>query len=559
MRIDPSTGQPVKSVNLGNPPQALAGTDKELYVAVSSSGVEHRGGTLRVRLGVPDFLDPALTYSPYSWTIVAMTNDGLVGYRRVGGIEGVQLVPDLAVSLPIPSDGGRTYSFRLRKGIRYSTGKLVQAADFRRAIERMLEVKASADAQGRYFRGLRGAAACRIGHPCDLSQGIVADDATGRLTFRLTEPDGDFLSKLGLAGADAVPADTPSPSTARYHALPATGPYVIKKYTKGHSLLLVRNPHFRQWSADAQPAGYPDRIAFSFVPAGGDGLSEARLVEHGHADIAPELGAFLAKAQLASLATRYPSQLRLTPSASTDLYFLNTHVPPFDKAQVRRAVNDAFDRKAYVAEKLGLGYAASCQVLPPDYPSYRRTCPYGPGGPAAVDAARRLVRRAGQSGATVTVWVPTQGGPQGRFVVSVLNSIGLRAHLKLVPPGPDFSAYFSRILDPRTRAQIGGLEWLSDYPSPGGFLPPLFSCTSGNASEFCDPAIDRRFAAAERAQAQNPGAAPALWQDAERAVLAEAPVVPVDNPKNVAFVANGVGNFQYHPQWGVLLDQLWLK
>ena len=70
-----------------------------------------------------------------------MTNDGLVGFRRVGGIEGVQLVPDLAVSLPTPTDAGRTYTFRLRKGIRYSTGKPVQPADFRAAIERLLEAK----------------------------------------------------------------------------------------------------------------------------------------------------------------------------------------------------------------------------------------------------------------------------------------------------------------------------------------------------------------------------------------------------------------------------------
>jgi peptide/nickel transport system substrate-binding protein len=155
--------------------------------------------------------------------------------------------------------------------------------------------------------------------------------------------------------------------------------------------------------------------------------------------------------------------------------------------------------------------------------------------------------------------MPAQGGAQGRFMVSLLNSIGLRAHLELVPPGPDFSGYFRRVFDPRTRAQFGFEEWLSDYPSPGGFLPPLFSCGSNNASEFCNPEIDRRFAAALKAQAQNPGAAPALWQGAERAVLAQAPVVPADNPKNVAFVAGGVGNFQYHPEWGVLLDQLWLK
>jgi peptide/nickel transport system substrate-binding protein len=144
-------------------------------------------------------------------------------------------------------------------------------------------------------------------------------------------------------------------------------------------------------------------------------------------------------------------------------------------------------------------------------------------------------------------------------MVSVLNSIGLHAHLKLIPLVPDIGASFSRIFDPRTRVQTAFLNWKADYPSVTGFLPPRFSCAQNNASEFCDHAVDRLFTAAETAQAQNPGAAPALWQKAERAVLEQAPIVPRDNPENVAFVAKGIGNFQNHPESGVLLDQLWLK
>ncbi|HKD95017.1 MAG TPA: adenylate/guanylate cyclase domain-containing protein, partial [Gaiellaceae bacterium] len=96
-RIDPSNDQVVKQVPLANPPQALAGTAAGIYVAVRSSGLEHRGGTLRVLEPPPDYLDPALAYAPWSWSLLSMTYDGLVGYRRVGGIEGVQPVPDLAV------------------------------------------------------------------------------------------------------------------------------------------------------------------------------------------------------------------------------------------------------------------------------------------------------------------------------------------------------------------------------------------------------------------------------------------------------------------------------
>jgi peptide/nickel transport system substrate-binding protein len=69
-----------------------------------------------------------------------MTNDGLVAFDYASGVQGTQLVPDLAVSLPTPTDGGRTYAFRLRPGIRYSNGRPVKASDFRSSFERTFEI-----------------------------------------------------------------------------------------------------------------------------------------------------------------------------------------------------------------------------------------------------------------------------------------------------------------------------------------------------------------------------------------------------------------------------------
>ena len=71
--------------------------------------------------------------------------------------------------------------------------------------------------------------------------------------------------------------------------------------------------------------------------------------------------------------------------------------------------------------------------------------------------------------------------------------------------------------------------------------------------------MDRLFSQALAAQAANPAAASALWQRAERAILAQAPAVPMYNQQDVSFVSKRVGNFQYNPQWRVLLDQLWVK
>src|SRR5207247_7076662 len=109
--------------------QGLAISGGQVLVSVRQSGAGHRGGTLTFRMNrSPDSIDTAIAYDSTSWTILRMTNDGLVAFNQASGLQGTQLVPDLAVSLPAPTDGGRTYTFRLRPNIRYSSGRPVQAS-----------------------------------------------------------------------------------------------------------------------------------------------------------------------------------------------------------------------------------------------------------------------------------------------------------------------------------------------------------------------------------------------------------------------------------------------
>jgi peptide/nickel transport system substrate-binding protein len=563
--IDPASDNVVKTVRLKNTPEGLAVTPDGVYVAVRTTGREHRGGTLVV---LADFgigsIDPALTQAPDGWSILTMTNDGLVGFRRVGGVEGVELVPDLAVSLPTPGDGGKTYTFRVRPDIHYSNGKLVQPDDFRRAIERLFELGPSAY-YGQSFAGIDGASRCKPGRQCDLSRGIATDRLARTVTFHLAAADADFLAKLALPSAFAVPAGTPGHDVGS-HPVPATGPYMIASHGTNSSVKLVRNPRFREWSASAQPDGFPDVISAPAVhvvsAAGVD--AEVRAIERQTADVALHLVPPLSKTQLDGLATRRASQLHMSVLAYTNYFFLNTRVPPFDDVRVRRAVNYAFDRQAF-AQLLGRAFAPTCQILPPNFPSYRRSCQYLPGGVAALDRARRLVRDSGTSGASVTVWVPAPIAVQGRYMVSVLDSLGYRARLKAVPP----PSYFNRVLDSRLRVQTGYVGWAADYPSDVTLIHDVFACTAfvpnssnqsnTDPSEFCNPSIDRQMARAAAVQAQDPPAAAALWQKVEREILAQAPMVPTYNRQAVDFVSKRVGNYEYHPQWGALLDQLWVK
>jgi peptide/nickel transport system substrate-binding protein len=142
-------------------------------------------------------------------------------------------------------------------------------------------------------------------------------------------------------------------------------------------------------------------------------------------------------------------------------------------------------------------------------------------------------------------------------MVSVLDALGLRARLKVAG---SIDAYFNTVNDPKSRVQVGWYPWVADYPSQIGFLASLFSCAEFVLpTRFCDPQVQRTLAQATAAEAQNPPAAPALWQKAERQILAQGPIVPIDNQQDANFVSKRVGDFQYHPQWGALLDQLWVR
>src|SRR5262249_49764534 len=151
--------------------------------------------------------DPVLAYDTWSQPALATVYDGLVALRRSGGPAGLTLVPDLAIGLPRPADGGRTYAFTLRRAIRYSTATLVRASDIRRGIGRQLSIGGYPG----YYEGILGGQAChRRPARCDLSAGIVTDDTAGTVTFHLSQADPDFLYKLALLLAVPAPRGAPS-------------------------------------------------------------------------------------------------------------------------------------------------------------------------------------------------------------------------------------------------------------------------------------------------------------------------------------------------------------
>jgi ABC-type transport system substrate-binding protein/DNA-binding beta-propeller fold protein YncE len=539
-RIDPERAVEIDRFPLGNEPRGLTVVDGRLWVAVTAAGAGHRGGTLHVafqgepfdRSSVPDVraqFDPATGYGDFT-TVLSLGYDGLTALRRVGGTAGLELVPNLAEAIPMPSDGGRTYTFTVRDGVRFSTGGRVRPSDIKRGIERSLNGKQAA------FGVLDGI------------ESVAADDANRTIVIRLKQPDPDFPYRLAWPFASPVPPGTAPPPSV----VASTGPYRIARFEPPR-VRLERNRFYRTWSTLARPDGYPDAID---IRLGVSADKAIKAVRAGRTDVTYMMNA---PAELADLRRRDPGLIRDSVPLVTSSLYLNTRVAPFDRPDARRAVALAIDREAVVAAGRG-EYAArpTCHLLPPTFPGYRPDC-----APRDLAAARRLVARSGTRGARVVLRVANGYTFIATPLAGALRSLGYRTSVRVL--SIDTGAYFNELSDSSVRAQAGPVGWGADYPAPSAFLNQ-FTCraflprstSNSNFSQFCDPGADALIRQATALQASDPRAADARWAQAERRVLETAPAIPLFNNVHSDLLSARVGNDQYHPQWGLMFDQLWV-
>ncbi len=320
-RIDPTT-EALERFDINSSPHGLAVVDGRIWVAAGAfTSPSHKGGTLTVAAQyVPGFngIDPAEAYDVQTLQPQRLVYDGLVA-SRLASVDSQVLVPDLALARPEPSNGGKTYTFILRPGIRYSTGREVRASDFVRGVCRALTLKLG---RPDFFAGIVGGQHC-MKHPdsCDLSGGVVADDGSRRVTFHLTAADPEFLYKLTMFVFPTPPGTPPTTVTT---PLPGTGPYMITDYTQGKTFTLVRNPYFQRWSFAAQPDGYPDVIRWLKVA---DDRVGADAVINGRADVArvnflPDRRT--SQPQVDELKVRYPAPVHSDLFAGTAVHACST-------------------------------------------------------------------------------------------------------------------------------------------------------------------------------------------------------------------------------------------
>jgi YVTN family beta-propeller protein len=546
VRIDPVRDTVTAATRIGGQPQGINADEDGIWVAVQASGTGHRGGRLVVAGDDVGTLDPGV--APTSRAVTHPLYDALTSLRHVGAGAGAELVPDLAAALPTPTEHETRYTFQLRRDIRYSDGTVLRAVDFRRALERDLWL-GQTPALG--LDSLPGASACAAHRQCDLSHSVVVAGPR-TISFRLSAPDPRFL--LTLSDVVPVPAATPLRHQVSTPPVPGTGPYAVETYVPGKVITLVRNPYFRTWSAAARPDGYADEIVYRIVD---DQDAAVRLVADGSADLVSVLHE---SPPVTRFVRRHPLQVHRDPQQATVFVFLNVDRSPFNDARVRRAINFAVDRDKVVALHGAQYSSPTCQLVPPTTTGHRGYCPYTlPGGRPGewvapdLPRARALVTASKTLGSRIVVWSFPDFGDEARYFVRLLDRLGYRARLHLVPT---VAGYFSG-LDRHPEVKAGFFGWFGTSLAVD-VLETVGCHYAVNPAHFCDPRIDTQVDRLRVREPVDPAGAADLAATIDRRVTNAAPWVPLFTPDTVDLTSARVGNYQLREDEPAL-DQLWVR
>jgi peptide/nickel transport system substrate-binding protein len=544
---------------------AGCGSSSSSSPSAAPSATGKAGGTFTI-LANSSFgvADPAQNYTLQEWQLLIDTHDGLTTFAKENGVAGTKIVADLATSIPLPTDGGKTYVFNIRHGIKFSNGQVLKPSDFVTTFERQFTVPGPTS----FYSDIVGASACST-KSCNLSKGVIANDSAYTLTINLTGPDPELMDQLALPFAFAVPSNT-SLKLLGNNVPPGTGPYMWKSYNPNTEAVLVRNPYFKQWSAPAQPAGYPNEIIEKYGLQVSDEVTE---VMNGEANEVFD-GDQIPSDQLTQLnSPKYAGQVHVNTLTADWYMALNTRTPPFNNVKARQAINYAANRTAYVKIAGGPSLAVpACQILPPNFPSYVAYCPYTTGSQTVwsgpnVAKAKQLVQQSGTAGMKVVVDGTNDqvGKALVEQMVADLDSIGYKASAQLLAASVQYP--FVQNSTNSSKWNVGWSAWYQDYPAPSDFLNVLLGCgtihpnsdASPNIAAYCDQATQSQINQAESEEATNPAGAAKLWTQIDHEDTNAAPWVDLYNPKQIDFLSSDVHGYKWNPQWYILIDQLWLS
>jgi len=449
-----------------------------------------KGGTFNINLANTDvdFSDPALAYFTYSETLMRAACSTLLSNMDKRAPEGTKVYPDGAAGAPKVSSDGKTYTFTVRPGLKFASGKPVTAANYAFSINRNLNAAINSPAVA-YMHEIVGADAVLSGKAKSAS-GVVAKGNI--LTIHLTQAIPDFEYRLALTFFCPLPTDTPT-TAAGVNTFDGSGPYTIASRTPNRQLVLVTNKFYK----GPRPHNF-DRIV---ITANVDLNQSLLQVKSGQADL--DIGGLppTAHADLGKTYGVNKSQYRVDPSLETDFIPLRTDRGVFTDVNLRKAVNWALDRPQMLRARGAYAGKRDDQLLGSLVPGYRDVKIYSFRG-ANVDLGKKAIAKSAtcKSGCSVTLYTANAGAfaTQAQVVQYNMKQIGINVNIQQFTRSVEHSKC-------GTKAEQFDMcieGWGADYPDPITFLSPLLNgrniveTNNNDMSYFNNPQINAQIQAA---------------------------------------------------------------
>ncbi|GAB2487970.1 ABC transporter substrate-binding protein [Streptosporangium sandarakinum] len=526
-----------------------------------------KGGTLKFALtDEPDSTDPGNTYYAWNWNFSRLYARPLMTYQPAPGEEGLKLVPDLAEGPGQASEDGKTWTYKLKKGIKYDDGTEVKAADVKYAIARSNFTSELTDGP-KYFAQYLDAEGYKGPYKdknLDDFKGVeTPDDYT--VVFKLKAPfsEFDFL----VANPQSAPVPQAKDTGLDYEKnVASTGPYKFESYEVGKQLNLVKNENWDP-STDTTRKQLPDRIEVQYKQ-NADDIDQRLLNGQIHVDLGGTGVQPAARAKIVGKPElKNSSDNPYTPFNRYAM--MSTKVKPFDNIECRKAVQYATDKVATQAPWGGpLGGDIGSTAMTPTTVGYKPfdLYPNGQDHKGDKDKAKASLAACGQpNGFETNIAVRGDRVKEVQVAEALqasLDQVGIKATIKKYPSG-DWSSQYAGKPEFVHKNNLGIMiaGWGSDWPSGFGFLSQIvdgrFIKDSGNYNmmELDDPTVNELLD--KGIQTTDTAARNEIWSQVDKKVMESAAFMPFVYEKTLLFRPSNLTNVYVHPAYG-MYDYTWL-
>lgn len=473
-------------------------------------------------------LDPAIGYDWQNWSMIKSLFDGLMDYEAGT----TTLRPDLAESYEISPDG-QTFTFKLRKGVKFHNGREMTAEDVKYSIDRVVNPTTQSPGQG-FFGSIKGYEEAAAGKADGLSGITVVDPLT--VKFELTRPDATFLHVMAINFSHVVPKEEVEKYGADFGKNPVgTGAFKLAEWTLGQRVVFAKNPDY--WNKGLP---YLDKITFEI---GQEPIVALLRLQKGEIDVP---GDGIPPAKFQEVVNDPDQKARVVEGGQlhTGYVTMNVNIPPFDNVKVRQAVNMAIN-KDRIVQLINNRAVPANQPLPPSMPGYAKDYK---GYPYDAAKAKELLAEAGHAEGFETDLYVMNTDPNPRIAQGIqqdLAAIGIKANIQALAQANVIAAGGEKEGAPMIWS--GGMAWIADFPDPSNFYGPILGCGGAvpggwNWSWYCNEDLDKK--AAEADSVVDPAKAEErakMWSDIYVKIMEDAPWAPVFNEQRFTMKSPRMG------------------